>query len=904
MHPAHPEDVTLDSALERDLGFDSLARVELVQRVGKAFGVHLPDDALAQAETPRDLLNFLGQPAHAAPQPFATPLGGASAVAPPRQAHTLPEVLAWHTERQPERVHVLLYGERQEVQPISYRQLFEAGRAVAGGLAARGLMPGQTITLMLPTGLGYLKSFIGVLMAGCVPVPIYPPARLAQIEEHLRRHARILSNAGTSLMITVEEAKPVARILRTKVSSLTAVLTPEELSDAPAATIFPAQASDLALLQYTSGSTGDPKGVTLTHTNLLANIRAMGQIIGITAEDIGVSWLPLYHDMGLIGAWLGSLYHGFPLVLMSPLAFLSQPARWLQAISRHHATLSGAPNFAYELCVHKIDDSELEGVDLSSWRFAFNGAEPVSPATLDGFVDRFAAHGFRREAMTPVYGLAESSVALAFPPVGRGPLIDVIAQEPFATAGMAVASVDQADVLRIPSCGRPLPGHEIRIVGEDGKELPERRVGRLEFRGVSVTRGYYRNPEATDSLFHDDWLDSGDNAYMADGEVYLTGRVKDLIIRGGRNFYPYDLEEAIGNLPGIRKGLVAAFASPDLTKGTERLIVLAETRTRDPVVLETLRQHIRKTATDVTGSPVDDIVLAPPHTVLKTSSGKIRRLACRQAYERGELGVAQLPSWRHALKLWAGAGLARLHIAYRQFAAWCYGVYTWMILLALMLPAGVLTIALHRPALGRRIVRAAARVGLHLIGLPVTTAGLERLPAQPHVLLINHASYLDVLLLTALLPATPGYTFTAKRELQSRPVLRALLTSLGTCFIERFDVRQSREGVDAMVEALRAGENLLVFPEGTFTREAGLRPFHLGGFIAAAVANVPVVVAALRGTRIVLRDGTWLPRRGPVDFVVGPSLMPRGVGWPAAMALSQEIRRIMLPLCGEHDASP
>lgn len=903
MHPTHPEHVTLDSALERDLGFDSLARVELVQRVGKVFGVHLPDDALSQAETPRDLLNFLGQPFHAEPLPFVAPLGGASAVMPPREAHTLSEVLVWHAERQPERVHVLLYGEQQTVQPISYRQLFEAGRAVAGGLAARGLMPGQTIALMLPTGLGYLKSFIGVLMAGCVPVPIYPPARLAQIEEHLRRHARILSNAGTALMITVEEAKPVALILRTTVSSLAAVLTPEELSDTPVTTAFSAQASDLALLQYTSGSTGDPKGVALTHANLLANIRAMGQAIGISAEDIGLSWLPLYHDMGLIGAWLGSLYHGCPLVLMSPLAFLAQPARWLQAISRHHATLSGAPNFAYELCTHKIDDSELEGVDLSSWRFAFNGAEPVSPATLDSFVARFASHGFRGEAMTPVYGLAESSVALAFPPVGRGPRIDVIAQGPFTTEGMAVAAVGQTDVLRIPSCGRPFPGHEIRIVGEGGEELPERQVGRLEFRGPSVTRGYYRNPQATDSLFHDGWLDSGDNAYMADGEIYLTGRVKDLILRGGRNFYPYDLEEAIGNLPGVRKGRVAVFASPDLMQGTERLIVLAETRVRDPVVLDALRQHIRKTAADVVGIPVDDIMLAPPHTVLKTSSGKIRRLACRQAYERGELGGEQLPSWRHALKLWAGAGLARLYLAYRQFAAWCYGAYTWTVLLTLVLPAGGLTIALQRPALGRHIVHAAARIGLRLVGLPVTTSGLERLPAQPHVLLVNHASYLDVLLLTALLPATPGYTFTAKRELRSRPVLRALLTGLGTCFIERFDVRQSRGGVDAMVDALRAGENLLVFPEGTFTREAGLRPFHLGGFIAAAQTNVPVVVAVLRGTRIVLRDGTWLPRRGPIDFVVGPSLMPVGVGWAEAVELSQEMRHIMLSLCGEHDAS-
>jgi len=904
MHPSDVGRITLDSRLERDLGFDSLARVELVQRVGTAFGVQLPDEVLSQAETPRDLLPFLGQPNRPEAVPVIVPLGGVSIVPPPRNAQTLVEVLAWHVDNQPERVHVLLYEDRQTVRSITYRELFDTGRMIADGLMTRGLVPGQTVALMLPTSFDYLACFIGILLAGCVPVPIYPPTRLSQIEEHLRRHTHILSNAGTVLMITVAEAKSVAVMIRAAVDSLTMVLTTQELVGDPTGQCFVARASDLAFLQYTSGSTGDPKGVMLTHANLLANIRGMGRASNVSSEDIAVSWLPLYHDMGLIGAWLGALYHGFPLVLMSPLAFLAQPSRWLQAISRHHATLSGGPNFAYELCAHKINDNELYGVDLSSWRFAFNGAEPVSPATINSFADRFAPYGFRREALAPVYGLAESSVGLAFPPIGRGPRIDVIELEPFAKYGFAVAAAtDNKGVLQIPSCGRPLPEHEIRVVGEDGKELPERHVGRLEFRGPSATGGYYRNPQATRILFHHDWLDSGDNAYVAEGEVYLTGRVKDLIIRGGRNFYPYELEEVIGTLSTIRKGCVAVFASADPMHGTERLVVLAETRERSPGALDSLRQLIRQAVIDIIGIPADDIVLVPPHAVFKTSSGKIRRQACRQAYEQGEFngdgGTANLL----ALKLWVNMGLARLLVGYRKLMTWFYGIYAWVVLLVLALPTAGLVIALQRPALGRRIVRAVARAGVHLLGLPITISGLERLPTLPHVLLINHASYLDVLLLSALLPASPGYVFTAKHELITKPLLKALLVGLGTRFIERIDIRQSMENVEVMVSALRSGENLLVFPEGTFSREAGLKSFHLGGFMAAARADVPVVTAALRGTRVALRDGTWLLRRTPIDFDVGPIRTPAGSEWGEVVALSQEARQSMLSLCGEHDAS-
>lgn len=904
----HPEKsgyaVGLDSSFERDLGLDSLARAELMQRIEQALGAELPDTAMTESETPRDVLRFLGQEAilEAAPASVVTP-GTAGGAGIPVNAQTLVEALEWHAARQSEQLHILLYDDQQKEQPIRYRDLLEAANAVAAGLAARGLQPGQTVTLMLPTGQDYLASFFGIMIAGGIPVPIYPPARPAQIEEHLKRHARILSNAGVSLIITVPDAKPVAVMLQAAVPSLAAIVTPEELATAtpPRRRI---RHDDIAFLQYTSGSTGDPKGVVLTHANILANIRALGQAIRVGADDVFVSWLPLYHDMGLISAWLGSLYHGIPLVLMSPLAFLARPVRWLQAISHHRGTISGAPNFAYELCQRNVGDAALAELELSSWRFAFNGAEPVSPATLTSFAERFARCGLRREALAPVYGLAECTVGLAVPPLERGPRIDVIRSEPFARERKAVPATDAgADTLSIPSCGRTLPGHEMRVVDEAGDELPERCVGHLEFRGPSATSGYYRNPEATAKLFHDGWLDSGDYAYMAEGEVHITGRVKDLIIRGGRNFYPYDLEEAVGNLAGIRKGCVAVFASRAPDSATERLVIVAETRAKDPDARAELQRRIDATALDVIDIPADDIVLAPPHSVLKTSSGKVRRSAVREAYERDQIGKRDVAPRFQTVRLAAAAALARAALLARRMRTWAYGCYAWAVFTALALPTGAIVAALQCPGAGRRIAHSAARTLFRLSALPLSVKGIERLPDRPHVLLVNHASYLDSILLTALLPPTPCYAFVAKRELSEQPLLHAVLKGVGTIFVDRFDARQSTEDLQRMTAALQSGNNLLIFPEGAFSHAAGLKPFHSGAFAAAARANVPIAVAALRGPRTVLRADTWLPRRALVTFEVGSTMMPSGGNWSDIAHMSMLARKEMVSLSGEFDAA-
>jgi 1-acyl-sn-glycerol-3-phosphate acyltransferase len=898
-HSRAPKRLTMHTSFERELELDSLARAELFLRIGQAFHADLPAEAWSEIETPHDLLVRLRQ---SVSHPMAAPSTLRDAHAPelPIGTETLVQVLEWHAARQPERTHILLYDDQAQERTIRYQDLLEGARSIAAGLLDKGLQPRQAVALMLPTGVDYLDCFFGVMIAGGIPVPIYPPARFAQIEDHLKRHSGILGNAQAAFIITVEQAQPIARRLQAAVPSLGTIVTPDQLR-LPALGWSPSLSSrDIAFLQYTSGSTGDPKGVVLTHANLLANIGALGQAAQATPDDVFVSWLPLYHDMGLIGAWFGSLYHAIPLVLMSPLSFLARPARWLETISRHRGTISAAPNFAYELCIRHVSAAALDGIDLSSWRLALNGAEPVIPATLDAFAERFSRCGLRREAITPVYGLAESSVGLAFPPLERGPRIDALRREPFAREARAVpAGPGDADPIRVACCGRPLRGHEIRIVDDAEVELPQRRIGRLEFRGPSATSGYYRNPAASAGLFRGSWLDSGDYAYMAEGEVYIAGRVKDLIKRGGRNLYPYDLEEAAGNLPGIRKGCVAVFASPDPASGSERLVIMAETRARDESERERLQQELNRTAIEVVGAPADDVVLVAPHTVLKTSSGKIRRLACKQLYESGmqpqSMALPGLRTARFALS----QGIASARVAARRMAVWVYGGYAWFVLALLAFPIGVGVLLLRQPARARRLVRIAARTLFALLGVSIRVKGIERLPRAPHILLVNHASYLDAIVLSALLDPEPGHVFTAKKEFTEQFIMRSLLASVGTLFIERADIRKSAQEVDAMADALERGTNVIVFPEGTFTREAGIRPFHLGGFIAAARRGAPVVVAAVRGTRSALRAGTWLPRPAAIEFEVGPVLIPASQEWSTAVKLSTQARAEMAQLAGE-----
>ncbi|MGI9387883.1 MAG: AMP-binding protein, partial [Methyloligellaceae bacterium] len=741
----------------------------------------------------------------------------------------------------------------------------------------------------------------GTLYAGAIPVPMYPPFRRSQVEDHLRRQAGILRNADASFLIVGEELRNVGALLFGLAESLKHIETVSGLrqGDSIEAPV-PAAAETIALIQYTSGSTGDPKGVVLTHANLLANIRSMGEVLEASSNDTFVSWLPLYHDMGLIGAWLGSLYYGALAIIMSPLAFLADPSRWLRTISRNRATLSAAPNFAFELCCKNIRNEDIVGLDLGSLRMVVNGAEPVNPLTITRFTDRFSSYGFLPEMMGPVYGLAENSVGLAFPPIGRVPIIDRIQRTALSRDGVA-KSADASDTtaLTFVACGRPIPRHEIRIVDDAERELPERTEGRLQFRGPSATAGYFRNDERNKTLFSGEWLESDDRAYIANGDIYITGRIKDMIIKAGRNIYPHEIEGLVGEIEGVRKGCVAAVASTDARTGTERLVLLVETRLTDASEMEQLRRRITEGCVAVLDMPPDVIELLPPRTVPKTSSGKIRRAAARALFEAG-LPELRERGFKLQLLLLAISGIGgRLRRSLRRTGELFYAGYWWTVLIGLAAMIWPTVIVLPRREWRRSAVHIAARWFLQLTGLTLRLDVAEPPPDRGAVIIANHSSYLDSVVIAAAFPGS--LTFVAKEELAEQWVAGPFLKRLGTLFVRRAVASEGVEDIEAQLRGARDGKRIVSFPEGTLTRMPGLLGFHLGPFVVAAQTGLPVVPVTILGTRSILRGGQWFPRRGDIVVHVGKAVRSEGSDFSAAVRLRDNVRAVVLKACGEPD---
>src|SRR5687767_92523 len=498
----------------------------------------------------------------------------------------------------------------------------------------------------------------------------------------------------------------------------------------------------------------------------------------------------------------------------------------MRAVHRHRGTMSGGPNFSFELCLRRITDEEMTGIDLSSWRFAFNAAEPVSPDTIVQFEQRFGKFGLRKNCLSPSYGLAESSVGVAITTPGTSWRADRLDRDRFSRTGeAALAAVDDPSPLVVIGCGTPIPGHDIRVVDGAGLELPDRQEGLLQFRGPSSTSGYYRNPEATKTLFAGEWVNTGDRAYLSEGVLFLTGREKDIIIRGGRNISPYELEQAVGDLAGVRRGCVAGFGSKDAATGTERAVVLAEMRDKDASRHDDLKRMINDLAMGLIGAPADDIVLAPPATVPKTSSGKIRRNAAREFYERGPGAVAGGAVWLQFLRLMLAGAAPQLRRGLRTLNGALFALRGYIVFV-LLFPFAVLA-ALFLPVHACwNVGRAVSRAFLFLSGIPVAVSGRENLELKtPAVLAVNHTSYLDAVVLLANLEYR-GYAFVAKREFKDNPLMRALLAGFGTQFIERFDLARSTEHAGELADAAKDGVSLIVFPEGTLKRNTGLMGFR------------------------------------------------------------------------------
>jgi acyl-CoA synthetase (AMP-forming)/AMP-acid ligase II len=553
------------------------------------------------------------------------------------------------------------YGARfvapsEEATFYPYRDVLRRVQSAAASLQAAGLRPGERVAVILPTSIEFFDAFLGTQMAGGIPAALYPPFRLGKLDEYFARLRKMLAKIGARFLITDSRIK---RLLGPAVVGLDALDRVIDVKDLPGQETWRPVEVDPeqpAFLQFSSGTTVEPKAVVMSHNNLLHNLDMMQRALVYQDEsevDNGaVCWLPLYHDMGLVGCLYLGLYYPATVTYMGPDTFLMRPAIWLRTLSRYRSAISPAPHFAYSLCLNKVRDEELEGVDLSRWRAALNGAEPIDPDGLDRFAERFARWGFRRESMVPVYGLAEAGLAVSFYDIDLPPLVSEFDRDALSGDKRAVAGPGR----KIVSVGKPLVGVEIEIRNEERQPLAEGSVGRIWIKGPSITQGYYDDPELTARIIHDGWLDTGDVGFLFEGQLYISGRAKDLIIIRGRNYAPQEMEDLLTDLDGIRKGCAVAVGTVVEGSG-EQLVLLAEKDSRS-------RRPEAEIVSDIKSRILAGLSLIPYHvellepgTLPRTSSGKLRRSEALRQFLAGELTP---PEKVNAFKLLLEVGKSQL----------------------------------------------------------------------------------------------------------------------------------------------------------------------------------------------------------------------------------------------------
>jgi fatty-acyl-CoA synthase len=517
-----------------------------------------------------------------------------------------------------------------------WQELTREAKIRAHALYQKGLKRGDRLALIVPEGHEFVLHFLAAVVGGIVPVPIYPRATFKAIDTYHETIAHTLRASQARMLLSTTSMKPYLEAVLDQNVPIRHIETIEELTPTlgPELTCPKLTSDDLCFLQFTSGSTSQPKGVMVTHGNLIANAKAFLGPHGLDRrpDDIGVSWLPLYHDMGLIGFILGVLVMDIPVIILPTASFGRNPRLWLETIRKHKATLTFAPNFAYALVIKRLRNDPLQDWDLSHLRVAGCGAEPINAHTLRAFVDRLKPVGVRDEALLPTYGMAESTLAITFADHSAPMKTDIVDAQALQQGHATPAGEHTEQRLELVCCGKPFPEHELAIVNEHGRHLEERTVGEIIVKGPSVTQGYFNQPEATSEALRNGWLHTGDLGYLVDGELYICGRSKDLIIINGANHYPQDIEWLVDDIEGVRRNNVVAFST--MVEGDEKLVLIAEGGSTDA---SRLREAIASQVTQSTGLSVYKVGIVPVGTLPKTSSGKIQRRKARQLFEKGEL---------------------------------------------------------------------------------------------------------------------------------------------------------------------------------------------------------------------------------------------------------------------------
>jgi acyl-CoA synthetase (AMP-forming)/AMP-acid ligase II len=549
---------------------------------------------------------------------------------------TFPEVFARRAAQHPAHsaLNVVSFvGREPQALPLSFGELSVRTQKAAAMLFRRGVRARDRVVLSVADPGVFFAFLVGAQSLGAIPVPVPGVAELPQQAYSLRLRSVIRDALPYALVLENTKALTATDMrLLDGLQVLDATHVDEISSESVAEFSWSRQPHEIAFLQYTSGSTGDPKGVVVLHRNLTSNLRAMIEALQIGPTDRIYSWLPLFHDMGLIAGLLMGIFAGIPAYVASPRHFVARPDSWLRGISRFQATFSPAPNFAYNVLARRVPDTALQGIDLKSWRLACDGAEPIDAETAQSFVRRFASFGFREKTFRAVYGLAECTLAASIPELQTPTSFDCVDRGELAEHGIAAIATENApNAVTFVGVGKALPGHTIRIV-EPGtnQDLPERRLGEIQVRGPSVTPFHFQQLLA--GAQPRDALHTGDLGYIADGQLYVVDRLKDILIIGGRKFAPHDVEHVVAAIPGVRRGAVVAFASCS-RNGTDELIVALALDPRVRVEPDSVVRAVRSSVHSHFGVTPADIVLIRPGDIPRTSSGKLARGACRSMYE-------------------------------------------------------------------------------------------------------------------------------------------------------------------------------------------------------------------------------------------------------------------------------
>ncbi len=528
-----------------------------------------------------------------------------------------------------------------QIGEIAYRDLGARARELGRRLAGR-FERGSRIALVAETSPSFILAFYACQCAGLVPAPLPLPVNLGGKEGYLQQIRLMTIGSDAAAVVGPATVKP---FLEEAVAGLSGVAAMdfaelEALSPAQAAPT-PFGPQEECYIQYSSGSTSAPKGVIGTQASVTANLHAITAYgLEVAPTDHAVSWLPLYHDMGLIGFALSPMYIGMGVDFLATSDFVRRPLMWLRLMTRTGATITYSPSFGYELAARRAARAEEGAIDLTKLRVAGIGADMVRPEALDAFAKAFSSHGFDPRAFLPSYGMAEATLAITFTKVGAPVEVDSVDMRHFNRSGVAQPAstlTSAAETRNFVLCGRPLPGHDLQVRGSDLEVLPDRAVGRIFIKGPSLTPGYFRNAEATDAMYQDDWLDTGDMGYMLDGEIVITGRAKDLIIINGRNIWPQDIEWAVEGMPGVRKNGVAAFSVDD--GSSERIVVVVERRGgMSSEDLAEMKRDVMNAIQTAAGAPAE-VVLARPHSMVLTSSGKLSRAKVKAKYLDGAFAM-------------------------------------------------------------------------------------------------------------------------------------------------------------------------------------------------------------------------------------------------------------------------